>query len=173
MAILLDLFCGAGGAAAGYRRAGFEVVGIDLNPQPRYPYPFVRTDAIQVRTLLRCIGKPYVIENVPGAPLLYPRILCGSQFGLTAEFGDLGTVGLRRHRLFETSFPVVDAGKHDHSLLTVTVIDGSQRIFGELVPLSVRQEAMEIDWMNRGELGESVPPAYTEHVGICLRSYLT
>jgi len=212
---VLDLFCGAGGAAMGYYRAfgpDVEIVGVDHKPQPHYPFTFIQADALEfmrdgrgdgfdfyhasppcqvysvtaplagtghrgqieeTRDLLRVTGKPHVIENVPGAPLDNPLMLCGTMFGLR----------IIRHRLFEVWptpiwFPPAPcchngkatsantAARHggignpgfEHGFDFITVC-------GHSFPAEDGQVAMDIDWMNRDELAQAIPPAYTEWIG--------
>lgn len=198
---LLDLFCGAGGAGAGYYAVGFDVMGVDLEPQPHYPFPFIQADALDflareghrftaihssppcprysaatkrwpgraethpdlvdpTRRLLRKVGRPYVIENVVGAPLKDPVVLCGSMFGLQ----------VRRHRLFETSFEV-DQPECRHReagrVITVAGKPGGKSTRDGLTFGNTKEwsEAMGIDWMTGRELAKAIPPAYTAYIG--------
>ncbi len=113
------------------------------------------------RRMLRESGVPHIIENVPGAPLEDPVQLCGSSFGLD----------VRRHRLFETSFPVL-APPCDHSWQTPRFPPASNRqnlrctveVGVYRIPLETQQRAMGIDWMSRAELSQAIPPAYAEHL---------
>jgi DNA (cytosine-5)-methyltransferase 1 len=202
---ILDLFCGAGGAAKGYADMGHEVLGVDINPQPNFPYRFIQADAVEilegigpgefdlihasppcqrystmtkrwgregehpdlvdpVRDHLLRIGGLWVIENVAGAPLRSPVTLCGSMFGL----GDSEGRGLRRHRLFEASFPIPVPGPCVHRGQAVGVYGnpgGSSKRDGiRFASFANWQEAMEIDWMTVREIGESIPPAYTRWI---------
>jgi DNA (cytosine-5)-methyltransferase 1 len=63
---LLDLYCGAGGAAVGYARAGFEVVGVDIAPQPNYPFKFIQRDAIDV--LIEMVEEPMEYDLIHASP---------------------------------------------------------------------------------------------------------
>ncbi len=239
--IMLDLFCGAGGAAMGYHRAGFDVIGVDVSPQPSYPFSFIEDDAFRIlralyeddealylpfpdtvtpdgqlvgvyslrqiaaihasppcqaygaathtlvtrdaprfiepiREVLQTIGKPYVIENVVGAPLDNPVVLCGSMFGLD----------VKRHRLFETSWPMMappcnhgawlnryptHARKDKAQFSPVVHIYGTGGGAGKNIDLWRR--VMEVEWMqSKAEIAESIPPAYTEFIGASLMAEL-
>lgn len=206
--LLLDLFCGAGGAAMGYHRAGFDVVGVDIKPQPHYPFDFLQADALDAladgvpllddprrypdaihasppcqdhsrlryatqrehgtsyllevtREALAATGLPWVIENVPGAPMRPDYRLCGCQFDLP---------GLRRERWFETSwhgFGLQHPCVHYGETVTVTGhgMQGREYNAGVRHTQDDRKRAMGIDWMNRDELSQAIPPAYTEYIG--------
>ncbi len=68
---LLDMFCCAGGAAMGYHRAGFEVVGVDINPQPNYPFEFIQADALEFLEGLIVYGvgsPPYSFDAIHASP---------------------------------------------------------------------------------------------------------
>jgi DNA (cytosine-5)-methyltransferase 1 len=205
---LLDLFCCAGGAAVGYHRAGFDVVGVDIVNRPSYPYTFIQADAMKleaefiasfdaihasppcqsysdlakrngngddwprliepVRDMLKRSGRPYVIENVEGAPLVDAVVLCGTMFP-----------GLRvlRHRLFEANFKIVPPPHRKHPKVhtfdkrkshygkTNEWTDFVQVTGGGNCSVAAARDAMGIDWMTKGEINEAIPPAYTELIG--------
>ena len=212
---ILDLFCCAGGVAMGYSRAGFDVVGVDIDPQPRFPFEFIQADALTldmkfiksfdaihasppcqsysdlakrngnahewprlvdpVREMLIKSGKPFVIENVEGAPLINPIVLCGTMFK-----------GLRvlRHRLFESNFPLVALphGKHPicHTFDKRKGQYGKTNEMTDFVSVNgggncsvvAARDAMGIEWMTKNELNEAIPPAYTEYIGKQLMKHL-
>jgi DNA (cytosine-5)-methyltransferase 1 len=115
----------------------------------------------EVREALIASGKPYVIENVPNAPLINPIQLCGSAFGLK----------VRRHRLFESNVALTGSWC-DHKAQGKPVgIYGSMR---DEIPngghtaktMDEANEAMGITHMIWGELVESIPPAYTRYIGM-------
>jgi DNA (cytosine-5)-methyltransferase 1 len=222
---MLDLFCGAGGCAAGYARAGFEVHGVDNKPQPRYlasgAARFTQVDALEYLAehgheydaihasppcqaysrarhcpgsagreypdllgasfaALQGVGLPWVVENVPGAPMLFPVVLCGTQFGLR----------VRRHRLFSSSALLLGPGdpcRHRSGDLTVfgncvqvtgsrgvpyTASSGRRHYRPLRASSDAGRAAMGISWMNRAELSQAIPPAYTEYLGRQLIAYL-
>lgn len=184
----------------GYHRAGFDVYGVDIEPQPNYPFWFQRADALTfdlsgfdaihasppcqhwtaynrrpyhvgehqdligpTREALRATGLPYVIENIPGAPLRDPVQFCGSSLGLD----------VRRHRRFESNVELVGS-PCVHELQTPrfppatnrTNLRSTVEIGVWRIPLDTQQKAMgDVDWMTLKELSQAIPPAYTEHIG--------
>jgi DNA (cytosine-5)-methyltransferase 1 len=187
----------------GYHRAGFHVIGVDIKPQPNYPFRFFRSDALKylelgpigwydaihasppcqafsvaaqgqrnsgkeypdllapTRELLEATGRPWVIENVPGAPMRADFKICGCQVGLE----------LRRERWFETSWHGYQlATTHHHPYPVPSVVGHGtpswvRKQLGYNPTIEHYRAAMGIDWMNRDELSQAIPPAYTEYIG--------
>ena len=220
---LLDCCCKAGGASMGYYNAGFEVVGVDIEPQPNYPFEFIQGDVLEilkdkefisqfsiitcsppcqcysrlkylsgnvekweaehvdlvapVRELLQQTGKPYVIENVTGAPLINPITLYGSQFP---------NMYTQRPRLFESNIPLrePDAPVVRHKTLKLgegPAEDGYITVAGKRPPKGMNEIQAKlyygfalggIDWMTLDELTQCIPPVYTEFLGKQLIEYL-
>lgn len=217
---LLDLFCCQGGASMGYHRAGFEVTGVDWEPQPKYPFPFIQADCTslsldflrqfdviaasppckthtvmkafsdpshkdflpQTRDLLRASGLPYIIENVEGAPMVDPVVLCGSSFGLH----------IRRHRQFESNVRLhappcrheeqdanspgfrakrYHAGYPEEYTAKVVSVYGRGNGYGA-GESQLWRDVMGMPWASKDGLREAIPPVYTEFLGRQLVEYL-
>ena len=126
------------------------------------------------RDLLNTAGRPWVIENVPGAPLRDPIRLCGSMFtGLR----------VRRHRLFESSELLMaprcgthqpvwshQTSSHWHRYRNGEITDEDLWTMwlspvGHPPQVAAHADAMGIDWMSSAELVQAIPPAYTEYIG--------
>ena len=118
----------------------------------------------EVREALIASGKPYVIENVPNAPLIDPVQLCGSYFGLK----------VRRHRVFESNLSIKGTTCNHKAQGKPVGIYGSMR---DEIPkgghtaktMQEANEAMGIDWMIWSELVESIPSTYTKYIGQQIR----
>jgi DNA (cytosine-5)-methyltransferase 1 len=129
-----------------------------------------------IRDMLIRSGLPYVIENVDGAPLIEPVVLCGTMFP---------ELRVLRHRLFEANFEIVPPPHKKHP--KVHTFDRRKSHFGKTnewrdfvqvtgggnCTLGAAREAMGIDWMTKNEINESIPPAYTKFIGRQLLRHLS
>lgn len=145
------------------------------------------------RERFEATGLPWVIENVKGAALRDPVMLCGSMFGLRANDADGEPLYLERHRMFEASFPITAPAECDHTQgWAAGVYGGSRRAKvakgtphaisapldrraaryerkGGYVPrsLDVQRQLLGVDdRMTAGGMKECVPPVYAQHVGL-------
>jgi DNA (cytosine-5)-methyltransferase 1 len=128
-----------------------------------------------VRKMLIKTGLPYVIENVDGAPLVDPVVLCGTMFP---------KLRVLRHRLFESNFMIMTPPHYKHPRVhtfdkrkshygkTNDMLDFVQVTGGGNCTIAAARDAMGIDWMTKNELNEAIPPAYTEFIGIQLLAHL-
>lgn len=136
--------------------------------QGRGPKVYGRDLIGKVRPYLVASGKPYIIENVPNAPLIDPVQVCGSSF----------TLQVRRHRLFESNLDLKGSVcRHDLQGDAVGVYGSA----GDAIPGGGRiarttaeaGRAMGIDWMRKWEeIKEAIPPVYAEYLGLQAKAML-
>jgi DNA (cytosine-5)-methyltransferase 1 len=125
------------------------------------------------RDRLTSSGLPWVIENVPGSPMRADFELCGCMFDLR-----LPGMQLVRTRWFETSwrhFEMRPPCHHTGPAISVTghgTTSYARDKLGRNPTIAEYRALMAIDWMNRDELSQAIPPPYTEHVGRVLLEQL-
>jgi DNA (cytosine-5)-methyltransferase 1 len=210
---VLDLFCGEGGAAAGYALAGHDVEGVDIVTSMASRYPFRchsghaldflgkyghKFDLIHAsppcqaysaatrgngliyeslveptRAALEATGKPYVIENAIGAPLIDPTLLCWSMFhDPVTDSEHSRPLVMERHRIFETNWLLGSPGpcRHTKGAIVCGAYAGGtknpSRARGGYVPRKhVLERLMKIEWMSKRGIHQAIPPSYTEYIG--------
>ena len=191
----LDLFCCAGGAGMGLHRAGFEVVGVDIEPQPHYPFEFHQVDAVSFPTvgfdfiwasppcqaftlchrirsnehpdLVRPIREKLIASGVPWCIENVPGAPLINPIELCGAMFGLRTY---RHRLFECSFPIKAPPHPPHVSRTAKMGRPPKpgefmHVVGNFSGVKIAREAMGISWMPRDKLREAIPPAYSEFIG--------
>lgn len=194
----LDLFCCQGGVSAGLVAAGFDVTGVDIEPQPRYPWQFIQADALTfdlqgydfiwasppcqrfsvatpranrerhpdlidaIRQRLMRAGVPWVIENVPGAPIRKDLTLHGRMFGLP----------LHRVRHFESNVlllaPTTARYPRDGQA-RMSRLAGTRTefllLYGKFLGVERAKQVLGLPWMNMRGLAQCIPPQYAEFIG--------
>lgn len=196
---LLDLFCGAGGAARGYQAAGFHVTGIDIRPQPNYcGDEFISVDAVEWLRLQAGIGGPLDFDAIHASPPCQHYARVTRWRGSSDGHPDL--VALVRTLLQQGGLPYVMENVYEAPLEASLCLCGSMfglrvrrhRYFevpwmlaGFLPPCDHRDllpfmhkgerayaDAMGCTWMTAREAREAIPPAYTRYIGEQLRAAL-
>ena len=125
-------------------------------------------DLIEItRNELIKTGKPYIIENVPGSPLIDPVILCGSMFGMRTY----------RHRHFESNMPLSAPIHLKHIVANAKMgrkakANENIQYVGHFSGLKEVRDMTGLYWLNQYELAQSVPPQYTEYIGKKVMWYL-